>query len=435
MEIVFVLVRPLMKRRLDLSKLLLASMVLTFASCKDQEFYEKDMYETFQEKYEQELEDQVNDSQNGSNSGDNGAGSGSTGSGSGDDGSGSGDNGSGDNGSGCMTNCGSGDNGSGDNGSGDNGSGDNGSGDNGSGDNGSGDNGSGDNGSGDDDVTLEAVTEVFSQQAEKAKMDILWVIDNSGSMQDEQAALAYNFDVFIQDFITKGIDFKMGITTTDTTGNKAGRPVYGSLDQLTSTKLAENENQFLNDFSDMIQVGIKGSGYEKGIAAAEAFSNNHAPNAFRNDAYYVVVFVSDEDDQSAKTAPEHLNSISGWKSNNALVKFYSIVNMSKPMQPSNWHTPGYDRYKAITDLTGGLISDINEDFYTTLQNMGESIAKLTESFALNGEPYNNSVKVFVNDVEQIDGWVYDEVTRTLSFQDGFVPAVGSEIRIEYLIKK
>src|SRR5690606_21483555 len=51
--------------------------------------------------------------------------------------------------------------------------------------------------------------------AQDAAVDILWVIDNSGSMGNEQADLADNFNLFIQDFITRGIDFKMAITTTD----------------------------------------------------------------------------------------------------------------------------------------------------------------------------------------------------------------------------
>lgn len=48
----------------------------------------------------------------------------------------------------------------------------------------------------------------------KAKMDILWVIDNSGSMCEEQEALRSNFRDFLDTLDEVPIDFNMGVTTT-----------------------------------------------------------------------------------------------------------------------------------------------------------------------------------------------------------------------------
>jgi hypothetical protein len=45
-------------------------------------------------------------------------------------------------------------------------------------------------------------------------LDILWVIDNSGSMCEEQAALRNNFPQFISEISTHDIDFHLGVTTT-----------------------------------------------------------------------------------------------------------------------------------------------------------------------------------------------------------------------------
>lgn len=47
------------------------------------------------------------------------------------------------------------------------------------------------------------------------KIDILWVIDNSGSMETSQTSLAQNFQSFIQNFKNKNFDFQMAFTTTD----------------------------------------------------------------------------------------------------------------------------------------------------------------------------------------------------------------------------
>lgn len=50
--------------------------------------------------------------------------------------------------------------------------------------------------------------------AKQTKMDILWVVDNSGSMCQEQKVLRDNFDQFIDVIKNTTLDFHIGITTT-----------------------------------------------------------------------------------------------------------------------------------------------------------------------------------------------------------------------------
>ena len=50
------------------------------------------------------------------------------------------------------------------------------------------------------------------------KVDVLVVIDNSGSMGEEQANLAANFGPFIETLESAGADYRIGITTTDLGG-------------------------------------------------------------------------------------------------------------------------------------------------------------------------------------------------------------------------
>ncbi len=47
------------------------------------------------------------------------------------------------------------------------------------------------------------------------KVDVLFVIDNSGSMSDEQATLARSMPRFIAEFTGKPIDYQIGVITTD----------------------------------------------------------------------------------------------------------------------------------------------------------------------------------------------------------------------------
>src|SRR5690554_1805096 len=63
-----------------------------------------------------------------------------------------------------------------------------------------------------------------------ASVDILWVIDNSGSMCEIQTSIRENFLNFIDQITAQNIDFQMGVTTTDfarTAGNEPlSRPGY-----------------------------------------------------------------------------------------------------------------------------------------------------------------------------------------------------------------
>jgi hypothetical protein len=62
------------------------------------------------------------------------------------------------------------------------------------------------------------------------KVDVLLILDNSGSMGEEQANLAANFGPFIEKLEAAGADYRIGITTTDIGGKGcAGGPAGGTL--------------------------------------------------------------------------------------------------------------------------------------------------------------------------------------------------------------
>ncbi len=70
----------------------------------------------------------------------------------------------------------------------------------------------------DPSISIQPSNDVFDQQAieRNSSMDILWVIDNSGSMRSFQDQLRANFTSFIEDFISKNLsDFQIGVTVSD----------------------------------------------------------------------------------------------------------------------------------------------------------------------------------------------------------------------------
>lgn len=275
--------------------------------------------------------------------------------------------------------------------------------------------------------------EIFHQaDQETKKLDIVWIIDNSGSMSDEQSALGANFAAFIDDFIAKNVNFKMAITTTDTSSySRKGRMVTDSDVKLTSVKAQENAAQFKTDFKNLVKVGINGSGSEKGLEASEGFMEKYASTFLREDAYLAVVIISDEEDQSPKTVSQYTDYLKGIKSSDGLAKVYSVVDVNNTNCCQSGIATGSARYKDASQKTAGLIADIRDDFHNVLSDMGESIINLLDSFALAQAPVAGSLKVYVNGVITTD-FDYDATTHSIKFHQNSLPPIGAEIKVTYL---
>ncbi len=279
---------------------------------------------------------------------------------------------------------------------------------------------------------LVSKVETFTQDTSKdGAVDILWIIDDSGSMGNEQDALAANFKSFIDQFITKDIDFKMAITTTDASSTKNGKMV-GDSSMLTRASAKGNQSAFMNNFTKFVKVGTKGSGVEQGLRTSVSFSDRYASSFLRPDAYLAIVYISDEEDQSPLKVSEYLAKLQALKANKAMVKAYSIITVKD--YGFQDETIG-KRYEEVSKATGGTVGDIKQNFAPMLLDMGRRIVNLVDSFALVGTPYQNSVEVYVSGIKIETGFTYDAVSRSIKFNADALPAEGSEIQIKYKVQE
>ncbi len=281
-------------------------------------------------------------------------------------------------------------------------------------------------------VNLVDRSEVFTQDSTRdGDVDILWVIDDSGSMADNQDNLARNFNSFINQFLEKKINFKMAITTTDGTSTRNGKMV-GDSSMLTHASAIGNRTAFTNNFTKWVKVGTSGSGIEQGLKTASSFMDRYASSFLREDAYLALVFVSDEEDQSEKKVLDYLSRLKAVKKNAGMVKAYSIVTTKIPRN-TEWESVG-NRYMEVSKNTGGIIADINSDFASSLKDLGGSIVNLIDRFALAESPYQNKIQVFVNSVEKLNGWTFDTATHSLKFNADAVPSEGAKIEVRYKVQ-
>jgi len=301
-------------------------------------------------------------------------------------------------------------------------------------------------------------TDEFVQTA-GTQVDVLFVVDNSGSMGEEQSNLASNFDTFIQGAQTWSIDYQIGVTTTDMDA-EAGRLVG-------SPRFVNNTDW--QDFKNNVKVGSNGSGTEQGLAAAQAAlslpltSNSTisctvdedctAPDrcydgfcggtnrAFvRQDAALEVVFVSDEEDSSPADLNFYINffkNIKGFYNDN-LFHAHAIVGPPGGCSSSAGDAAAGLRYRDVAQATGGSVGSIcDSSFAQSLSGIGNIAFGLRKQFFLTRLADPNTVEVTVAGAGCMSNggsnWLYDAPSNSVIFNEsgGCMPQVDQHISIYY----
>lgn len=175
-------------------------------------------------------------------------------------------------------------------------------------------------------------------QTKQAKADILWVVDNSGSMEWAQSQLTSRFNAYANKLQDMQVDFQLGVTSTEmcninwTNGDPApdefcpvgydimrGEKVNGVMvgplrgeligDSWTGKKFLLPGSNFVNSFARLAKMGTMGSAVEHGLTAAkfavQKSMNNGVNKGFlRNDAFLSIVVLSDEEDDGIQFSCE-----------------------------------------------------------------------------------------------------------------------------------
>lgn len=268
-------------------------------------------------------------------------------------------------------------------------------------------------------------TETFEQNA-ASKIDLLWVVDNSGSMADKQAKLAASFQRFIDLFARGAIDYRVAVTTTDVFADAPGSSgtFYGA-----PAIIQPTDDDPLAEFQTNIKVGTSGSGNEEGLAAAKmaldlvsqqnqpilqarqaciaacgaqssnskscvtSCQQNNEPSFLRPEAYLYVVFVSDDEDHSPEEAlyyGRYLETVKGL-GNEAAVSASAIVG--DPSGPTCDARAGI-KYAGVATYTGGIFGSIcDATFDQNLTRLATDAVGLQRHFLLGAYPQLSSLQL------------------------------------------
>ena len=279
------------------------------------------------------------------------------------------------------------------------------------------------------------------------KVDILFVIDNSGSMSGHQKNLAANVDNFINNFFkTIQIDFHIGVLTTDDDGGSAnccgllvGNPSY--LDRSTP--------DFRKILASRMIVGTSGSPQEKSfdpVFRALRVPNLNGPNAgfLRPDAFLSIVFITDAEDQSvimtAKSLQDFLVNLKGRP--DQILSYGVIVPSGEPNcdRDSSDEPKRIEQFLSFSPAAGkNEFSLCDPNFGTRVAEIGKDLAeRVGSSLRLKQVPVLSTVILkFGTQVigpDPLTGWSFDPDDNSIHIGPKIVwtkQPPGTRLKIHY----
>ena len=257
----------------------------------------------------------------------------------------------------------------------------------------------------------------FIQPQSVDGVDILWVIDTSGSMGRYSDELLAGIEAMLLALPESG--WRLAMLSND--------PAQASIES--QFPLVPGDD--ILDAEVMYQSMGRG-GREEGFDAAYEYimNNTYAQTWLRHDAALLVVFVSDEEEQSDAHFPVVDNFID-WYSHerNGSVFLSSIINLDPTISLCN--ASAYmngDRYEEATNYFGGIIVDIcAEDWSAGVADASNQIEPY-EFLELTYVPIEDSIRVFINGSLNYD-WSYSDADNTIYF--AVIPGGNDLVEVGY----
>lgn len=268
---------------------------------------------------------------------------------------------------------------------------------------------------------VEIWIDSFVQVTAVDGVDIIWVIDRSGSMNIHEANLMAGIDAMMQALPLGGWRIVMISTDPLQAATESQFPL------VTGDDMADAEEMY-----NLMGTGTREQGFEALRAYIE--DNPYSATWMRHDAALLVVFVSDEEDQSMTfiDVPDFTDWYMARRFGN--VYLASIVNVEKidTVCVDEYPTSYIGRrYMEATDYMFGTVVDICSDDWSPGVNDATVQIEPIITVELTHEPVPETIRVFVSGSLYSD-WTYDASRQAVDFT--VVPSGGQLVEVGYVIK-
>jgi hypothetical protein len=262
-------------------------------------------------------------------------------------------------------------------------------------------------------------------------VDILFTLDRSASMNDDNALVVANFGTFIDTLIEVDADYHVAVAVEDD-GCILGSDAY--IDNTFSPSDAQSTFETQADI--YLTLGTYGANTERGFSLAEAAlkPGNTGPGGcnegfYREDADLALVHVSDEAEQSINPYTYYVSQFQALKADPEDV----VINAVAGDYPSGCGSAsaGTGYYEA-TVATGGLFLSIcATDWGSHLEQLAYTSGEPHDSIELTQLPVPETIEVQVDGIQTTTGWQYDASINAIVFERDHIPPVGATIEVEY----
>lgn len=284
-------------------------------------------------------------------------------------------------------------------------------------------------------VLYEGTHSLKQLQGER-RVDILWVIDNSGSMGSHQANLSKNADIFINEFTAKGgLEWKMGVVSTDVSQPPfGGFPMNKPLDFRTPNAVPE--------FQDAIRkLGTGGDAIEQSFGPIRKHLGAY-PDFLRKEATLAVIFLTDAPDQSRIPAPEIFQFMGALKGDPKKIVIYGAFAATDfGCQTAEGLKYAGSPYETLITQTKGKVYKLCGDFGTDLADLGRDLVTRVERpyIALPDRPQTATLRVIYKGKDLPGGpvdfggyWIYDfDLNRIVFHNLSFAPGDNEDVSVSY----
>lgn len=288
--------------------------------------------------------------------------------------------------------------------------------------------------------------EMFSPE-----VDIIFIVDDSGSMQSHQTNLARNIDKFAASFGARtNIDYQIGVLTSSMDrwgGGGSGSPCCGRLVG-SPPYIDRNSQNGINNLARNLMVGTNGSATEKffePILAALTPPLIDRDNAgfLRPKAFLALIFITDTEEQSEIPVQEFVDQLVAIKGGRPerIIGYSVHIPDGTPNCAGEGMSP-----RRLEQFLNGLSNAGRNIFNLCDPAFGDRVAQIGDDLVryvgntilLSRPPILSTVRISYGDQEipphPREGWSYDPSRNAIVFGDALVwsrQPDGTKVSVSY----
>lgn len=263
----------------------------------------------------------------------------------------------------------------------------------------------------------DIVVDSFIQPRPPEKLDVLVILDTSGSMNDNYEQLSRGIEILRGDIELLTTDYKIGF-------------INSSLSTISGVYFTGPYDIFSTSIDFLLAPWVLGEDYqEAGFAAMYTFvtATEEGTDFFREDSDKLILFVSDEDEQSNITADIFRSWMVNYFQHNQH-DVVAIVTVENNVCSYSWGWDVGHKYIELITYYGKTPLDICDEWEEWLSD-STFLAGEIQHIALSRTPVEESLIVYLNGIET-SLWYYLDTTNTVYLE--FMPEQGDLIEVGYV---